>query len=331
MLRPWLSVAVKAAISAALIWWLLDRVDFRPVLGRLAQIEPLWLIPVAIAMIVQIAIAAERWRLVARAIGVAFRWAVWLRILVIGVFFNQTLPSAIGGDAVRVWIISREGVGLGKSVNVVLCDRVVALFTLILVVTATLPVFYGLVADQAARIGITTLCVGGLGGFAVALLGGESIARMLRRWRYTRPFGDLASDFRMAVLSRETAGAILGLSLVVHLLTVTLIFLLARAFGAEMGFLACLVLVPPVVLAMMVPITIAGWGVREGAMAVAFGFVGVPPADAIAVSVAFGLSNILTGIPGGILWLTGGRRELAAARAAAQPTAGHQPSRRPPS
>jgi hypothetical protein len=57
----------------------------------------------------------------------------------------------------------------------------------------------------------------------------------------------------------------------------------------------------------MVPISVAGWGIREGAMIVAFGFVGVPEADALVVSILFGLTLIAAGAPGGVLWLSEGR------------------------
>jgi hypothetical protein len=56
---------------------------------------------------------------------------------------------------------------------------------------------------------------------------------------------------------------------------------------------------------MMIPVSIAGWGVREASMIVALSYAGVGAADAFAISVAFGLINVIAGIPGGIFWLTG--------------------------
>ena len=63
------------------------------------------------------------------------------------------------------------------------------------------------------------------------------------------------------------------------------------------------VLVPPIVLVTTLPISIAGWGVRESATVIGFGFIGVAPADALALSVLFGLVQIVMGVPGGIMWL----------------------------
>ena len=80
--------------------------------------------------------------------------------------------------------------------------------------------------------------------------------------------------------------------------------MLGRDINPAIEFGHCLVIVPPVLLLSVVPISLAGWGVREGAMVVAFGFVDIPIADAFALSVTMGLSLLLAGLPGGVIWLT---------------------------
>jgi hypothetical protein len=70
----------------------------------------------------------------------------------------------------------------------------------------------------------------------------------------------------------------------------------------EVSLRDCILLVPPVILVTVVPISIAGWGVREGAMVVAFGFIGVPANAAFAVSVLFGLTLAAASLPGSLLW-----------------------------
>ena len=100
----------------------------------------------------------------------------------------------------------------------------------------------------------------------------------------------------------------MGLSLGVHLLSALTVFVLARGIGVEVSFGQMVVLIPPVILVATLPISVAGWGVREGAMVTALGFVGVAPADAFAVSVIFGLALVVIALPGGAIWLIGLRR-----------------------
>ena len=104
-------------------------------------------------------------------------------------------------------------------------------------------------------------------------------------------------------LSRSVALLTVTLSVVVLALTGATTAMLARALGMNVGLLECVVLMPLVVLMMMIPISIAGWGVRELAMVTAFGYVQLDPTDALTLSLAFGLATLASGLPGGVLWL----------------------------
>ena len=77
----------------------------------------------------------------------------------------------------------------------------------------------------------------------------------------------------------------------------------------NLSFLDCLVLIPPVVLVSTIPISIAGWGVREAAMITLLALVGVAEADAFVLSVLFGLLTFGLSLPGGIVWIIGVYKE----------------------
>ena len=126
MNRKWLAVVAKAAISVLLIWYLFDRVDVTKVMARARTLD-LGEAFLAIAVLqIQTGFVTARWWLVARIMKGPLTFGSALRILWVGMFFSQTLPSAVGGDAIRVWLVTREGTPLGKAVNLVLCDRVFA-------------------------------------------------------------------------------------------------------------------------------------------------------------------------------------------------------------
>ena len=74
----------------------------------------------------------------------------------------------------------------------------------------------------------------------------------------------------------------------------------------NLSFLDCLVLIPPIVLVSTIPISIAGWGVREAVMITLLALVGVAEADAFVLSVLFGLLTFGLSLPGGIVWIIGG-------------------------
>ena len=303
MKRKWLAIAVKAAISVLLIWYLLNRVDVGQVVARARQLHGIDALLCLVVLAVQIGLVTLRWWLVARVTQAKLGLRAAFDILMIGLFFNQTLPSSVGGDAVRVWLVTREGVTLGKSFNVVLCDRVLGLVLLIAVIGASLPKLYARIDDLTIRTVLSAIVVGGAVALALFLIVGERLVRLLDRWRITRPFGKLANDFRRLFTQAGPMVVLIGLSIAVHLLTVITVALLAWGVEIQVDVVDCLIVVPTVILILTLPISIAGWGVREGAMVAGFGLVGVAADDALALSVLYGLATLLIALPGGLVWL----------------------------
>jgi hypothetical protein len=93
------------------------------------------------------------------------------------------------------------------------------------------------------------------------------------------------------------------LSLSVHVLTVVIAWCVVRSITAPVTFGQAFQLVPPVLLITMVPISIAGWGVREAAMGLAFGYAGLMPNEGVNVSLVFGAVTFLVGAFGGLVWI----------------------------
>jgi glycosyltransferase 2 family protein len=307
MSRQSLILLAKAAISAGLVAFLVQRVQFGPLIQRLEQIDPLWLALALAVFIGQLLLTGWRYGLIGRAIDAALPMGEAVRLVLIGQFFSQTLPSAIGGDAVRAYMTTRHGIRWGRAVSAVLCDRGVAMVVLMLLATLTIPLFLARIETPWAHWLVPVPGVLLVAGLAALILGDDARLTAVARWRIARPLAILVGDMRRIVLTSRESRTILMISIAVHLGVIASVWLLARSLAIDLAFLDCLVLVPPIVVVTLAPVSIAGWGVREGAMVVGFALVGVAEADALALSVATGLAQIVAGIPGGILWLLRGR------------------------
>lgn len=318
MRNPWISVAIKAAVTLLLLGWLLHRIDLAPLLARLGRLDLTLTAASILLMMVQLLLTSWRWAMVARIIDAPLTPEAALRLTLIGHFFNQTLPSAIGGDAVRAWLANREGMPLAKAVSGVFADRLIALLLLVAIVGATLPQFYARVPAAGLRMTVAALVAATAAGVIALIVLGPTVARLLQRHRWTRALAQLAEDLRRVLTSRQGV-PIMTSAIIVHVGVVTSAWLVARAMAIDVSLLDCLVLMPPIVLVTTLPISIAGWGVRESATVVAFGFIGVAPADALALSVVFGLVQVAIGLPGGFVWMLQ-RRSPAAANAAQKST-----------
>jgi len=129
--------------------------------------------------------------------------------------------------------------------------------------------------------------------------------------RVARPFFVLAADARKVLLAPLGSLILLALSVLSHLLTVGAVFVLAIGLGVGLDFTAALAAVPAIVLITFIPLSFAGWGLREGAAAVMLGFVGLAADEAVALSVLLGVATLIAGLPGLAFWLAGGRRRPA--------------------
>jgi uncharacterized membrane protein YbhN (UPF0104 family) len=307
MWNSWISVALKATISAALIGWLLHRTDIAPVAARFGRTDIILVVAAIAVMMGQLLATAWRWQLIGRTMGMPLGGDETVRLTLIGQFFSQTLPSAIGGDAVRAWALARRGVPTGKAAGSVLADRGIALLVLVGLVGATWPLLHARVSDPALRGAVAMLVTGTGCGLALFLVFQARLSAVLGHVHALHPLASIAQDIARILTQVRAIVPIVTVSVVVHLGVIASAWLLARALTIEVSFLDCLVLIPPIVLVTTLPISIGGWGVREGAAVLAFGYVGVPAADALALSVAFGLTQIAVGLPGGALWLGRGR------------------------
>ncbi len=296
-----LKPALKIAVSLALITIVVRAFGVRGITTHFAKVDAATLLlAVAVALSISLMHTA-RWLAVIAAGGYRLGFRAALQIVLIGHFFNQVLPSSVGGDAVRAWCAYRAGLGLGAAAGTVIIDRAITLFALLLLAAAGLPWLFEIVADPVARWALSTVIFAGLAGFGI-LLALSGLPRILFRWRAMRALLDLTALARKVMSVPRYALPAILLSVLSFVGFSFIVFGLARAMQLDVTFKDCVLLVPPVILITVVPVSIAGWGVREGAMVVAFGFVQVAPGAAFALSVLFGLTLAVASLPGSLLW-----------------------------
>jgi glycosyltransferase 2 family protein len=124
-----------------------------------------------------------------------------------------------------------------------------------------------------------------------------------RRWKMVRGLAQLGVDSRRVFVRSRCGMFALLIAFVGHINLSLSVWMLARGLNIHVSAFDCMVLIPPVTLIMILPVSIAGWGVRETAMVTAFGYVGVPGDSALALSILFGLVSLAASLPGGLCFL----------------------------
>lgn len=301
-LNRWLGFTVKAAVTGGLIWLLMRGFDTGEAIHRLGQLSP-WLAPAVLTLLVAVsALAAWRWTILMRLFGASLGFWTTLRLIFEGQFFNQTLPSTIGGDGIRMYRAARLGIPAGEAINGVILDRVVGLGSLLLMVAMVQPLFADRIHDTAMRLGFAAVLLAGGLGIAGLLCFGWMPA-FVRRWRLGAWAADLSAAARRMVAAPKVILPVVAISLTIHALVVVTVWLIGRGLALPLGFVDCLVFVPAILLLSAVPVSIAGWGVREGMMVTAFGMVGVSQSGSLTLSILFGFAMVAIGLPGGAFWL----------------------------
>lgn len=306
-MRGFLVLAARILVSGALLYLALRGVNFAAIQARLSQSSPEWILSwMALSVlvnIVQIFFGALRWREISGPCGAPLHATQAFKYNLIGTFFNQTLPSTIGGDAMRLWLVNRTGAGWRAATYSVLVDRAIGLIALAIIVVASLPWSFQLIGDSRGRLGLVLIDLAAISGGLGFLLLGHLPWTWLRTWWPTRHIHACSLIANRVLFNRNSGPKIAILSLCVHVLTVVIAWCVVRAISAPADFDQVFLLIPPIMLVTMLPISIAGWGVREATMMVAFGYAGLVQADGTMVSLLYGASSFVVGAIGGLVWV----------------------------
>ena len=303
-IRVWL--IAKLVVSVCLLAFLLKIVNWQSIATRLSTAE-IWPLALAFsALMFNAVMAGARWRIVSRLTDAPM--ALWLAVQLTfaGLFFGQVLPGAIGGDAIRGWLGWRAGLPLlGFAFGIVL-DRIISLIGSVTMVCLGL-----LLLMQIAPTSIIWIppAAGGvllLGLITVLSIDLLPLPPVCRRPPVSKVLSALKMA-RAALLSR-TAGFAAALCLLIQFTAVVAVFLLAQSLSVSISLIECLAVVPAIIFLAMLPISLNGWGVREGAMVVGLGLFGVGHDDAMLLSILLGICAIVASLPGAILWITIGRQ-----------------------
>ncbi|MEQ8334216.1 lysylphosphatidylglycerol synthase transmembrane domain-containing protein [Nisaea sp.] len=303
MRRSLILLGIKLLVSGSLLYWVLSSINREDLFAAVLSLDPVLLAVAFGALVLQYPVGALRWYEILKLLGFTLGWREIFRVHLVGVSLNQMLPSALGGDAYRVWRIGRTGNGWGRAVSSVLLDRVAALAILILLLLAMLPQLVTILPDGSLVRSLTILVCVAAASMPVLFFSARAVARLLEMNRFTRRLAPIARNADL-LWSKGTASLrIAGFGLLTQLSTVLCVWLIASAAGAGVDFFTMLGLTLPVLLTLALPISIAGWGVREGAMVFALGLIGVPAETGLLVSLVWGGLSLFGGVVCGIAFL----------------------------
>lgn len=283
---------------------ILYRIDFHKGVQIIQHSKPFYWILALILTVLAVVISAYKWQLILLSQGFFVPILHLTSFYLVGLFFNNFLPTSIGGDAVRAYDVSKFTRRTPEAIASVVAERILASVSLGFI--ALIGIF---LSYQAASrfLGLVivffALCV----GFLLFFLNSRLIEGFLNRIRLLNLFDlnkkliEAGRALRAPLRNRNTFASVLFLSFIFQILVVAVNLAIFEALGIRVSVVYLFIFVPIISALSLLPISINGLGVREGGYVYFFSQVGLSTTQAVATSLGFFFVVTLVSLMGGVI------------------------------
>ncbi len=291
---------LRAIITIAILTLIVRSIDTAQVWNVLKQTRLDFL---AVALFLQFgstAVSAYRWQMIMCNLNFGQTFTFYRRSYFKGMFFNQGLPTSIGGDAIKVLDVASHGFRKRDALYGVMVDRIVGLGALMSLTLIAYLVSPNLLPVQVHRPILLLIATSSAGFVAIFFL---SHLKWLERNPKLEILSITSTRLRQAFASHRFQ--IIMASLIIPLLAMLGFFATGWALGLRYSLMTYFAIVPPAIVLTIIPISIAGWGVREGALVGLFSLIGANKTAVLMMSMLYGLTLIVVSLPGLVTYLKG--------------------------
>lgn len=290
-------------LTALLLGFVISSLDGKSIINQLAMIGPAFWIAALAVTVVQVGLSAWRWRYTAQRLNLELPFSKSVSEYYLATFINQVLPGGVMGDVNRAWRHGTDANARTSAVHAVMIERLSGQLALAFVTGFLLVSFWPFAGADAGSISRT---VGTSASLPVLVL--VVLILMAAGVFCRKPLAGFVRQGTEALVISLFNRSSLLIQLVSSVLVVAtylaVFAILAQgqdpetSQGATTELNQLLPLSAGLLLAMMLPVTIAGWGVREGAAALLWPLAGLPAEQGVALSVAYGLLVLVSSLPG---------------------------------
>jgi glycosyltransferase 2 family protein len=290
----------KVLLSLAFVAVLAFNMDWSRLRQSFASADGFLIAAALVVFAFTVPVVAERWRASARAANIRLGHGFFLRATYASVFVGQFLPAGVGVDAARLGFLWHQRIPLRLAFQSIIIDRMTGLAAIFLLMFGGLPFVFRLLPSSA---------IVPVAGAALLLLAAAAAGLFADRLPWAGRFqsGQIG---KFLALMRDTRGAMttkpaffaFASAIGIQVLAITSVLLIARAFGHVLNVLDLLTVASFAIFASLLPISMNGWGIREGAMVLGLSLLGVNRETALLISFLYGVGGALVAMPGALSW-----------------------------
>lgn len=303
---------VNVAVSAALLAFVVTRANFTGYTSIVSALPPATIgLVIGIIVFQIVVISAWRLKLILAVMGSAVSVIDAARVTWCGFFVEQVGAIFITGDIARILLLRQASVDLRSAIEGPLLDRAIGLGTIAVMASVGMPHLWQGLQESERHLVLVILA-----SVAIVFVALATIVLFSAWWAKIADGTKALSAFVFSIVtglarpySRRRVIAVVMLAFATHSLNVVAMYLLLGAVGVQLSIITCFMFAPTVFAISMLPTSISGWGVREGALVVALSNLDLPPERVITASLLFGSCVLLASLPGAVIWLSMPRRE----------------------
>ena len=317
MKRQTLFTILRAAISIAIIGFLLGSADLPALMANISTANWWWLLAALALQVGCLLISTYRWQLLLSAQNMRYPFAPLISFNMVGRFFNIFLPTSTGGDIVRIYEMAKHSQRAADSIISVLADRVLGTIAMFVICWVSLAATGWRLLEGTDILLIIALLSLAFILVLAALLnprlmrGIIALTHTIKLWNLESRLITIYSSLQEMVKFKKALAYVFWISLLIQLIFIISVYFTALAVNIHVPALFFLIVMPLISVIVLLPISIGGLGVREGAFVFFFSQQGVSTASALSLSLLFFSQALIIALAGGVIYAVGRyRRDL---------------------
>ncbi len=300
---------IKIIISVALIVFLLTKLGWHEIFSQFSTANPWWILLGIIAFSLSNFLGSVQWYLLMRSRGIELPLSQVISYYYVGLFFNNFLIGYIGGDAIRIYDISKSSGNSSHAISTVFFDRLIGFVMLTTLALVAALVWRNIFQSRTIIFIIFIIFVCWIISFIV--LFNEQFAKKIG-WifRFILPpkISDKVREVYSSINSfkhdKNAISSVILISFVIQTLRILVHFFAALSVGLNAHIKYFFIFIPVIALLASLPISIGGIGIRESSGVALFSHVNsFQPETIVAMEFLAYIIGLLSTIPGGLIFM----------------------------
>ncbi len=284
-----LKTLIKIAISVILIVILFHKIDLHQLKETISKVGLAEFILLCFFYLFAQFISSIRWKLVIKSFGKDEDFLFLFKLYLMGMFANLFLPSIIGGDTIKGYILSKR-IGIRQSISSIFLERYNGLVALLLLSLFSVLLFFNLFG---LRIVLAVISINIFAFISVYML------KFIKHEKVLLFYNDIALFHK----SREFY-IVSILSLLIQIINILIYAYVGYLVNLNINIAYYFAFIPIITLISFLPISFNGIGVREFSFAYLFKYAGIMPAQAVSLSLIVFFVSVACSLIGGVFYLS---------------------------